>query len=217
MGRPLVVRSLALVVALWPVLAQAAPADRRDEPEASRGASGEPVASQMPAEKDKLDPEAPRWKLRMTLASGFGGSRAGDNLVAVFPTTLELGVRIFGPLSLDVALHGMLTNDLYVACGETIRPHAIYGTAGVRVDFINKLAGSWVDPYVAVHFGVAGQPGGREIDGRCGPGRASPTGGVRLGLDVWLGRAAVNAAVGFDVLAIASPIAFFLGASFVLK
>jgi hypothetical protein len=43
-----------------------------------------------------------------------------------------------------------------------------------------------------------------------------PTAGFRGGLDVWLGKAAVTVAVGFDWTPLAPPASAYLGATFLL-
>jgi hypothetical protein len=152
----------------------------------------------------------PRWKIRASLIQGFGGSW-DQGPVADFPTTLELGVRLAGPLSLAAGATGMLTGDSSQSCGELRRPSAIWGHAGLRVDFNNRKGDSWLDPFVEAHGGV-----GYQAAASCVSGGAFPTAGVRGGLDVWLGRAAVTVAVGFDWMPIAPPASAYLGATFLL-
>jgi hypothetical protein len=159
----------------------------------------------------------PRWRLRLSLLSGFGGSWAHDDVVAMFPTTLELGVRAFGPLSFDFGVTGVAATVLEVDCGVARRPHAVFGSAGVRIDFVNRRAGSWVDPFLESHLGIGSQEGGHDGSGMCVDRRLFAAAGVRGGIDVWLGQSAVTVALGYDYLPTASPLSFSLGFSRVLK
>jgi hypothetical protein len=160
--------------------------------------------------------DPPRWRVRGLLSTGFGGGRDEGATVAMFPTTLELGARLWGPLSVDVAATGVLTADHYLACGEERRPNAALGALGLRADLFNGKSASWVDPFVEVHGGVGGQGGGRELDGACPQPRVFGTGGARLGLDVWLGRVAVTVVLGYDYVPIGQVLAASIGASVVL-
>jgi hypothetical protein len=167
------------------------------------------------AEGKPVDP--PRWRLRLGVTQGVAGSRLADQAVAVFPTTVELGVRIWGPLSITAALGGVLVGGTYASCGDLTRPNAVLGTAGLRVDFANGKSASWAAPFVELHAGVAGQPGGPDLNGICQRGGAVGTGGLKLGLDAWLGRVAVTVAFVFDYLPVAPPIGAALGATILLK
>lgn len=155
--------------------------------------------------------EAPRWRVRASLIQGFGGSY-DQGPVAEFPTTLELGVRLAGPLSLVAGATGMLSGDYWDTCGEPRRASAFLGHAGLRVDFNNKKSDSWLDPFIDAHAGVGYQAAGRP----CGRAAVFPTGGVRGGLDVWLGKVAVTVAVGFEWTPLAPPASAYLGATFLL-
>lgn len=163
----------------------------------------------------RADP--PRWRLRATLAQGFGGARgAEDGVVARFPTTLEFGARMWGPLSLAATVTGTLAGEYSTACGQPVRPNALGGALGVRADLANGRSAAWVDPWVEVHGGVGTQAGARELPGGCPQAATFATAGARAGLDAWLGRAAVTVAVAFDYLPIGSTLSFVLGGSFVL-
>jgi hypothetical protein len=161
-----------------------------------------------------LDP--PRWRLRAALTTGVGGSSDGGQAVAVFPTQLEFGARIFQPLSVTVAGEGVLVGEEYDACGKTRRPNAILGAAGLRVDFANGKSASWLAPFLEAHVGVGRQGPGREVDGVCTGIQVFPTGGGRIGFDAWLGRAAVTVVASYDYLPTAMPIALSIGATFIL-
>jgi hypothetical protein len=154
--------------------------------------------------------DEPRWRVRGALMSGFGGSVAGGDSAAMFPTTLELGLRAIGPLSFDVGATGVLATSYETDCGEARRPHAILGSLGARIDFANGRSASWADPFLEAHGGIGSQGG-------CPDRRVFGTGGLRVGVDVWLGRSAVTAALGFDYLPTASPISFLLGLSRIFR
>ena len=161
--------------------------------------------------------DPPRWRLRASLTQGIGGARDGDELVTVFPTTLEFNLRLWGPLAVTVAAQGVTVGSQYLACGEQHRSNAAIGTGGVRVDFANGKAASWAAPFLELHGGLGGQSGGHEIDGICRTPAVFATVGAKLGLDVWLGgKVAVTVAVAYDYLPTAAPISAALGAAFVL-
>jgi hypothetical protein len=164
----------------------------------------------------RLVDDPPRWRLRLSISEGFGGARSGDAAVARFATTAELGVRVWGPLSLDIGAIGTVAGEFDASCGQGIRPSAIAAVAGVRADAFNARSASWVDPFVEVHGGVGAQAGAREVPGACAATSVFGTGGARAGIDVWLGGAAVTVALSFDYLPIGSTIAFSLGGSFKL-
>ena len=176
--------------------------------------------AQVPREADadaRAPRDAPRWRLRGGVSSGFGGASAhGDDTITVFPTHLDLVGRIWGPLSLDVRGFAVQAMQSYAACGEHRRPSALGTAGGLRVDFANRRSASWVDPFLEAHAGVAGQGGAPEVGGRCPASEVFASGGARAGIDVWLGRAAVTVTVSYDYLPVAAPFAFELGASFVL-
>jgi hypothetical protein len=163
-----------------------------------------------------LPPDPPRWRLRAALTTGVGGARDAGDSVTVFPTTLELGVRLFGPLSVTVGAQGVLVGEQYDACGKTERPNAILGAAGLRVDFANGRSASWAAPFVEAHAGVGRQGAPREVNGVCDGPSDFFTGGAKLGVDVWLGKVAVTVVATWDWLPTAMPFGAQLGASFVL-
>jgi hypothetical protein len=168
------------------------------------------------AETAAVAKDPPRWRLRGALTAGFGGTRDRDTSHMVFPLTLEFGVRLWGPLSLAVAGQGVLMGGAYEACGELQRANAALGTAGLRLDFGNGKSASWLVPFVEAHGGVGGQDGGRPQGGECPAPGVFGTGGVRLGLDAWLGRVAVTVAAAFDYLPNAPPISVAIGATVAL-
>jgi hypothetical protein len=159
-------------------------------------------------------PDPPRWRLRATLAQGFGGSRLGDGrYVARFPTLLELGLRLWGPLSVDGAVTGTLAGEYSTRCGRGVRPNAATGALGLRADLANGRAAGWLDPWVEVHAGLGGQAGAREVPGACPTATTFATAGARAGFDFWLGRGAVTVALQYDYLPVGSALSFLLGGS----
>jgi hypothetical protein len=162
----------------------------------------------------KNDP--PRWRLRATLAQGFGGGRDGSDAVARFPTSLEVGARVWGPLSLDAAVTATLAGEWAQSCGQPVRPNAIAGAVGVRADLSNGRSSPWIDPFVEVHGGIGAQSGAREVPGGCPAAATFGTAGARAGMDLWLGRGAVTLALAFDYLPVGSAVSFVMGGSFAL-
>ncbi len=161
-------------------------------------------------------PDPPRWRLRAALTEGVGGASDAGGAVTMFATTLELGVRVWKPLSLTAAAQGILAGEEYTACGRDRRPNAVIGTGGLRVDFANGKSSSWLAPFLELHGGVGRQGVGRESNGVCAPPPVFGTGGVRLGIDVWLGKAAVTIVGTYDYLPTAAPFSVALGLSYVL-
>lgn len=149
----------------------------------------------------------PRWRIRPEVSQGFGASRAGGHFLAVFPTRLEVDLRLWRGLSMSVLGAGMLVGGEGI-CGE--RPTAAWHAVGLRYDFGNRRGGSWLVPFIEGHGGF----GGQRVAGDCGAAKLFGTGGVRLGVDVWLGNAAVTMGISADYLPVASPITFTIGASF---
>ena len=94
-------------------------------------------------------------------------------------------------------------------CGH--RPTAVWQTVGLRYDLGNRRGGSWIVPFFEGHVGM----GGQRVGTICQNASLFPTGGGRIGLDVWLGSAAVTLGVAVDYLPVAPPVTFTLGASFV--
>lgn len=161
--------------------------------------------------------DPPRWRLRASLLQGFGGGRAADDSIAArFPTTLEVGARFWGPLSLLASVTGTLAGESDVSCGQAVRPNAIAGALGLRADLANGKSAPWVDPWVEAHAGIGMQAGARAQPGACPEAATFATAGARLGLDTWLGRGAVTVAVAFDYLPLGATVSFVLGGSFVL-
>jgi hypothetical protein len=162
----------------------------------------------------RADP--PRWRLRATLLQGFGGGKSFDTTVARFPTLVEGGVRVWGPLSVTGAAWGTLAGEASTDCGRQIRPSAVAGALGVRADLANARSASWVDPWVEVHGGVGAQAGAREVPGGCPTTATFGTAGARAGFDAWLGRGAVTVALAFDYLPLGANVSFVIGGSLIL-
>lgn len=164
-----------------------------------------------------LPADVPRWRLRASLLQGFGGGRGVDDYHARFATTLELGVRLWGPLSLDGGVTGTLAGEYDASCGRGVRPNAVAGALGVRADLANGRSASWVDPWVEAHGGVGAQAAATEVPGGCPATSVYPSAGARAGFDAWLGRTAVTVALAFDYLPVGSAVSFVLGGTFDLK
>jgi hypothetical protein len=97
-----------------------------------------------------------------------------------------------------------------------VRPNAFAGALGLRADLANGRAAAWVDPWVEVHGGVGLQAGARAQAGRCPESVTFGTAGARAGIDAWLGRGAVTAALAFDYLPVGSTLSFMLGGTFIV-
>ena len=159
----------------------------------------------------------PRWRLRASLLQGFGGGRAADDSIAArFPTTIDLGARLWGPLSLAATVTSTLAGELDGSCGRALRPNAIAGALGLRADLANGRSAPWVDPWVEAHAGVGAEAGVHAQPGGGATAATFAAAGARAGIDVWLGKAAVTVAVAFDYLPLGATASFVLGASFVL-
>jgi hypothetical protein len=161
----------------------------------------------------KHDP--PRWRVRGLVATGAGVAIGGTRYVT-FPTSLELGARIWGPLSVSLSGAAILASREVTSCGLPSRPNAGIGGVGLRADLANGRSASWVSPFVEVHAGVGGQAAFAEAADPCAGPRVFATGGGRIGVDAWLGRVAITAQVGYDYLPIGAPLSISLGASVVL-
>lgn len=167
-------------------------------------------------------PRAPalRFAGRLQLLSGaafalpkdFAGNR---NFVAYVPIDLELGMRLGGPLSLAMGGVGYLAPFSVSTCAEAptseARPNALGAFLGMRLDFNNSRDGSWWSPWAALRVGVLGQngvPDGSPCVDRFLLGLyLSP----RVGVDLWLGKAAVTFAVGYDHLPRAAALSAQVG------
>lgn len=161
----------------------------------------------------KHDP--PRWRVRGMIATGAGVAIGGVRY-ASFPTTLELGARIWGPLSVALSGAAVLASREVTSCGAPARPNAGIGGIGLRANLNNGRSASWVDPFVEAHVGVGGQAGFAEAGEPCAGPRLFATGGGRIGVDAWLGRVAITAQVSYDYLPVGAPLAVSLGASVLL-
>jgi hypothetical protein len=163
-----------------------------------------------------LPADPPRWRLRAMLVQGFGGSRDDAGFVARFPTTLEIGARLWGPLSLAAGLTATVAGEYDTTCGAAVRPSAVTGDLGVRADLANGRSAAWVDPWVEVHAGLGTQAGAHPLAGRCPEASVFGAAGARAGFDAWLGRGAVTVAIAFDYLPVGSALSFILGGTVIL-
>ena len=160
--------------------------------------------------------DPPRWRFRAMLATGAGGGLSGVR-TSVFPTQLELGARMWGPLSLTLGGTALISSREVVHCGEPVRANAVLGSLGLRADLRNSKSASWIDPFLEVHASVAGQTGFAESSEPCGGPRVLASGGAKIGIDAWLGRVAITAQLSYEYLPVAAPLAVSLGASFILR
>ncbi len=157
-------------------------------------------------------PWVPRWRLRLGVATGAGGALDGTNTGA-FPSSLSVAVRVSERVSLVVEALGVLSGHYLSACDS--RANAFVGAAGARVDFGNRQGGSWMSPFVEAHVGGGVQPG--SCRGASAPLRGFASGGGSVGVDVWMGRAAVSIALAADYLPTASPLAALIGFALPLR
>lgn len=176
-----------------------------------------------------------RFSGRLQMLSGVAFTLPEDaagqrHFAAYVPVDLEIAARLSGPLSLALGGVGYLAPFSAAACpGAPAEPdvydvpasraNALGAFAGLRLDFNNSRDGAWWSPWVALRGGVLGQSG--VADGSL----AGPEPGSlcveryllglylspRLGMDLWLGRAAVTFAVGYDHLPRAAAISAQVG------
>jgi hypothetical protein len=165
------------------------------------------------ASPPKHDP--PRWRLRGMLATGAGVGLSGIRQ-AIFPTTLEIDARIWGPLSASLSGAAIIASREVVSCGAQVRGNAALGSLGLRADLNNSRSASWLSPFIEAHANLGGQAAFAEPGEPCAGPRLFGSGGARVGVDVWLGRVAVTAQLSYDYMPVAAPLAFSLGASTIL-
>lgn len=177
------------------------------------GTGGTATAARRPARKPAL-----RFAARLQLLSGAGFTLPRDDsnavhFVAYVPLDAELALRVSGPVS--VVLGGVAYNAPFSVStcptSPSARPHALAALAGVRLDFNNSRDGSWWSPWLALRGGVVGQAGVQ--DGAICEERyvLAPYLSPRVGVDLWLGKAAVTFALGYDELPRAAAISLQLG------
>lgn len=159
-----------------------------------------------------------RFAGRLQLLSGAAFTLPRDaadalHFTAYVPLDAEVGLRASGPLS--VVLGGVAYNAPFLisSCptAASPRPHALAAFLGLRLDFNNSRDGSWWSPWIAVRGGVVGQAGVQQ--GAACEERyvLHPYLGPRLGVDLWLGKAAVTFALGYDELPRAAAVSLQVG------
>ncbi|MBL9006839.1 MAG: hypothetical protein JNJ46_21470 [Myxococcales bacterium] len=175
------------------------------------------MAPRVDARRAPSDPPR-RFTGRLQMLSGaalalpklFDGSRSFATYV---PAEAEVALRITGPLSVGLGGSGLLAPFSLTTCSDAPSPRAnalvAFGT--LRLDFNNSRDGSWWSPWLALRGGVVGQAGvgsGDPCEERFILGMYL---GPRLGTDLWMGKAAVSFAVGYDHLPRAAGLAIQTG------
>ena len=172
-----------------------------------------------PAESRPSSAEPPRrFTGRIQMLSGatlalpelYDGSRY---LVSYVPAEVEVAIRVAGLLSLGLGGSGLLAPFSLTTCSPALsdRANALAAFGTLRLDFNNSRDGSWLSPWIALRGGIVGQGGvasGDPCEERFSLGLYL---GPRLGLDLWMGKAAVTFAVGYDHLLRADGIALQTG------
>ena len=168
----------------------------------------------------KRPPRQPalRFAGRLQVLSGVGFTLprdAGDQMhfAAYVPLDVELATRLTGPVSLVLGgvAHDAPFSVSTCATAASPRPHALGALAGLRLDFNNNRDGSWWSPWIALRAGLGGQAG--VLDGAGCQERfiLFPYLSPRVGADLWLGKAAVTFALGYDELPRAAAVTLQLG------
>lgn len=163
-------------------------------------------------------PPALRFSGRLQLLSGAAFALPTDvtgqrHFAAYVPIDLEIAWRLSGLLSLGVGGVGYLAPFGTSTCSQAAgtRASALGSFLGLRLDFNNSRDGSWWSPWVALRGGLLGQngvPDGSPCTERYLVGLyISP----RIGADLWLGKAAVTFALGYDYLPRAAAISTQVG------
>jgi hypothetical protein len=166
-------------------------------------------------------PPSLRFSGRLQILSGVGFALPQDgdgqrHFGVYVPVDVELAVRASGPLSVALGGVGYLAPFSVPACGGTDsvpgpRPNALGAFLGLRLDFNNSRDGSWWSPFLALRGGLVGQsgvPDGQPCAERFLLGLYV---GPRLGIDLWLGKAAVTFALGYDHLPYAAAVTAQVG------
>lgn len=171
------------------------------------------------AQRPKRD-SALRFSGRFQLLSGAAFSLPEDaaaqrHFVAYVPIDAEIAVRVSGLFSIAMGSVGYLAPFSVSICEQapSRRPNALGAFLGMRFDFNNSQDGSWWSPWMALRTGVLGQDG--TTGGSGSPCDQSYAVGLylspRLGVDLWMGKAAVTFAIGYDHLPRAAAISTQLG------
>lgn len=164
---------------------------------------------------------APRFRGRLQILSGASMALPEDpagarRFAAYVPLDIEVGVRLSGPFSVTLGGVGYAAPFQVPACEAGPgtdggrRPNGLASFVGLRLDLNNSRDGSWLSPWMELRGGVAGQDGVPTylpLSDRCGERFVlAPWFGPRVGLDLWMGRAAATFALGYDVLPRASGV-----------
>ncbi len=176
-------------------------------------AAGSAAGAKRPPRKPAL-----RFAGRLQVLSGVGFTLPKDavadtHFAAYVPLDVELATRLGGPLSLLLGSAAFNAPFLISTCATAAspRPHALAALAGLRLDFNNNRDGSWWSPWIAVRAGLGGQAGVLAGAGCEERFVLFPYLSPRLGVDLWLGKAAVTFALGYDELPRASAVTLQLG------
>lgn len=148
------------------------------------------------------------------VAMALPADAAGERHFRVYvPLDLEIATRVSGPLSIGLGGVGYAAPFAVSSCptGPSPRPNALAALLSLRLDFNNSRDGSWWSPWIALRAGVSGQAG--VLDGaECSEHYVvAPYFSPRLGIDLWMGRAAVTFALGYDHLLRAGAISAQVG------
>jgi hypothetical protein len=182
------------------------------------GQSGMAAAKRRPREP------ALRFAGRLQILSGAAFALPTDlqgqqHFASYVPVDVELGILLSGPLSLVMGGVGYLAPFSVPGCPATPNapvpgqpPNALGAFLGARLDFNNSRDGSWWSPWLALRGGVLGQTS--VPDGFLGCTERYLLGlylSPRAGIDLWLGKAAVTFALGYDLLPRAAAISALVG------
>jgi hypothetical protein len=175
---------------------------------------GQPAVGQAAKPRRELR----RFNGRVQTLSGALLARPQDaagqrHFAAYVPTDVELGLHASGPVSILLGAAAALAPFTLPSCGPgpAPLPHALAALLGARFDFNNSRDGSWWSPWLALRAGVVGQSG---VEGGATCSERFLVGllvSPRLGIDLWLGKAAVTFAIGYDNLPRAAALSALVG------
>lgn len=158
----------------------------------------------------------PRFGVRVQFLSGLSFALVKDadlsrRLVAFAPLDVEVAARVAGPVSVSAGVLALVApfSASVCAAGGLYRPHALASVMGLRLDLNNSRKGSWWSPWVDLRMGVGGQVvAGDFCSTRT---QLAPVFSPRLGVDLWMGKAAASFALGYDALPASSVLATMVG------